>query len=674
MAYDSAHTGPEIDAAVQMLTQVQDARDSTKKDVVEVRTLAAQVDSNAEQVQSNASSVRTKAEQVSANAQQVEQARAQVVSAIATAEDAKDLATAAAGSAVTSRQAASVSQQAASRSEVAAGLSEQVSAESAALAESKLSQVQVLSKAVEQQSAATKVNAEVAANSAQTARDLVDGFGNRHYTSYAQMVKDAQLRDGVVGIVDGDADTNLNGWYRWNNFVKKWLRFEQQPIASDTAFGTQSIFSILDANNRETWLGINSVDGGPSAHSERLMRAMLGIGLQDRTGYLAALSDANGLMTDLAIRDTDGQFDEFVLDRLTPRVNQRIPDKFETTGRTGYLVAFRDSAGYLTDLCVDDATGQFPPFVVERLARRIVPYLPQVGESAWLLKDKYTDSNGDVQRVFTDMMSWSGWGSSTMDEWSELGNLARGFGATYYNGGNGATELQHNMAQMGVRPALLMPAGGAIPASGQVVVACSNVARNQFFKATAGTLQGVPGTLTCTSSDWIFTRAQSGAAVTVDSEQPFIPTQGLAHRGDLWLFNEGKNDINNGTPMAQILAWHRLAFNWNSAFSKRVIVLTHFGNNGRAGTDHIRKVEQLNAFIKATYTDNVFDLQAYLCSQQIWADTGFTPTAADLTNQAAGCLAATLSRDNDAHMNSTTRAAVAQQIKQKLLTMGWFKA
>ncbi|WP_430491624.1 hypothetical protein [Pseudomonas fulva] len=523
-------------------------------------------------------------------------------------------------------------------------------------------------------SAVDAVEESAIASMEETAANLGDDLNTKSFKMYSEMQSSPQTRDGVVGIVDGDPDPNLNGWYQWSNSLQRWSRIDNQPLIADTGFNQDTMFALLDSARRETWLGVNSRDGGPTVHAERLLRLLFGMFLNQRTGYIAALTDANGLMTDLAIRDTDGQFDDFVMDRMTPRINQRIPDKLETAGRTGYLFALRDSAGYMTDLCVDDATGQFPPFVVERLARRIVPYLPQAADSAWFLNDKYTDSNGDVQRVFTNMLSWSGWGSSTIDEWAELGTIARSFGATYYNGGNGGTELQHNMAQMGVRPALLMPSGGAIPDSGQVVVACSNVSKNKAFRATAGTLQGVAGTLTCTDSDWIFTRAQSGTAVTVDSEQPFIPTQGLAHRGDLWLFNEGKNDINNGTPMAQLLAWHRLAFNWNSAFSKRVIVLTHFGNSGRAGTDHIRKIEQLNAFIKSTYTDNVFDLQAYLCSSEIWADVGITPTASDLQNQAAGCLAASLSRDNDAHMNPATRAAVAEKIKQKLLSMGWFKA
>ncbi|WP_430491842.1 hypothetical protein [Pseudomonas fulva] len=504
----------------------------------------------------------------------------------------------------------------------------------------------------------------------ETAANLGDDLNTKSFKTYSEMLNSPQTRDGVVGIVDGDPDPNLNGWYQWSNSLQRWSRIDNQPLIADTGFNQDTMFALLDSARRETWLGVNSRDGGPTVHAERLLRLLFGMFLNQRTGYIAALTDANGLMTDLAIRDTDGQFDDFVMDRMAPRINQRIPDKLENMGRTGYLFALRDANGLLTDLCVDDVTGQFPQFVIERMARRMSPY---IGDSAWRPNDKYTDQNGDVQRVFANMLSWSGWGSSTIDEWSELGSVASSLGATYYNGGNGATELQHNLAQMGARPALLLPAGGSIPASGQVVVTCSNVGRNQFFKATTGTLQGVPGTLNCTTSDWIFTRAQAGDPVTVSSEQPFIPTQGLAHRGELWLMQQGKNNINNGTAMAQIIAWHKQAYNWNSAFGKRVIVMTHFGNNGWSGTEDLKKVQQLNDFIRSTYTDSVFDLQAYLCSNQVWSDTGITPTQNDLDNQAVGCLAASLSRDNLAHMNAKTRAAAAEIIKQKLLDMGWFK-
>ncbi len=393
-------------------------------------------------------------------------------------------------------------------------------------------------------------------------------------------------------------------------------------------FARYLAFAVLDAFGNQTWLGVNSIDGGPSEWAEHMLRRMFGIFLQGRTGLLFGFADANGV---------------------------------------------------LTDLCVDDVTGQFMPFVVERLAPRLLPYmlphLPQPsGDSAWLLNDQYVDDAGDVRRVFAKPLSWSGWGSSTIDEWVELGNIAAEFGATYYNGGNGATELHHNLAQMGARPALLFPQGGEIPASGAVVVACSNVSPVAPFKATAGTLSGVSGVLTCNSTEWTFTRSTSGSAVAVSVEAPFIPTNGLLHRGDLWLMNQGKNNINNNWPMDLTIELHKMAYNWNSAYNKRVIVMTHFGHTGNQSPSHTAKCKQLNNFINATYGAHVFDLAGYLCSAEIWADTGITPTAADLQNQAAGCLPGSLSRDNAAHMNAKARTAAANKLKAQLITMGWFKA
>lgn len=543
MAYNSAHTGPEVDAAVTMLGQVQSARDATSSDLAEVKVLASAVDAHASDVSSKAADVAAKTDQVLSASATVEIARSEVADASAVVEGSKDAAELAAASARASQAAASASKDAAAQSQMAAGLSEQVSAENAAAAE-------------------------------------------------------AAVADVVTKL---------------------------EPLAKSLPhqYSRNLAFAVLDAANLETWLGINSIDGGPSEWAEYLLRKLLGIHVGGRSGYLWAVTDAEGV---------------------------------------------------LTDACVDDVTGQFPEFVVKRLAPRIAKYLPQPsGDSAWLLNDKYTNRDGEVHDVFTNMRSWSGWGSSTIDEWAELGILAGQMGATYYNGGNGATELQHNLAQMGARPALLLPAGGSIPASGAVVVTCSNVIPNAFFKATEGSLAGVPGVLASSATQWTFTRTGSGSAVAISFEAPFIPSQGLAHRGDMWLFQEGKNDMNNNRPMQQTMEWHALAFNWNSAFSKRIIVLTHFNNTGTAGSAQAEKVAQMNAFIRATYGVLVFDLVEYLCSQEIWPDTGLTPTATDLQNQAGGCLAPSLSRDNFAHMNSKARAAVTQKIKQKLIGMGWIK-
>ena len=168
MAYNSAHTGPEIDAAVQLLGQIQDARDSTSQDLVEVKDLAAQVKIDAGQVSAQAETVEVKASQVASNATAVEQARSEVAGATAIAVEAKDAAVASAASAQESQSAASVSEQAAAQSQLAAGLSEQVSAERAAEAVS-------ASERTESGRIAAEASAASAAASARNAEAVVTG-------------------------------------------------------------------------------------------------------------------------------------------------------------------------------------------------------------------------------------------------------------------------------------------------------------------------------------------------------------------------------------------------------------------------------------------------------------------------------------------------------------------
>lgn len=168
MAYNSAHTGPEIDAAVQLLGQIQDARDSTRHDLVEVRELAAEVKSDARQVSEQASAVDTKSAQVIDSAEDVERARIEVESATISALESRDAAAASATSAMESQAAASASELSAAQSQLAAGLSEQVSAEHAAESTAAAEQVA-------QDRQAAQASAESAAISAQNAEAVVTG-------------------------------------------------------------------------------------------------------------------------------------------------------------------------------------------------------------------------------------------------------------------------------------------------------------------------------------------------------------------------------------------------------------------------------------------------------------------------------------------------------------------
>ena len=226
MPFNSAHSGAEIDAAVQMMGQIQEARDSTKDDLVEVKALAAQVDEKAAQVGAQSASVASKSEQVAANALAVEQAREQVASDSAVAEGAKDSAAASAEYAEASRLSANTSQQAASQSQIAAGISEQVTAEHAET-------VDALAQQVAADTSVASASAEAAASSAQMAVEVVDGFGNRYFTTYASMLAVTPKHDGTLAWVQSDPNSSLNGFYRWLAASQTWLKPNPQ-MALDT--------------------------------------------------------------------------------------------------------------------------------------------------------------------------------------------------------------------------------------------------------------------------------------------------------------------------------------------------------------------------------------------------------------------------------------------------------
>lgn len=317
MAFNSAHSGQEIDAAVQMLGQIQEARDSTKEDLVEVKFLASQVDSKASQVQVQAESVASKSEQVAISALAVEGARTEVLAASEVAEESKDTAVASANAAASSRSAANASELAAAQSEEAAGLSEQVTAEFAAQVASLSAQVQRDSTSAMEDSASAKASANAAAL-------LIEGHGNKRYASYAAMVADPQTRNAIVGTVDADSNASLNGWYSWDNVAKLWVRFVEQPARDvEARFGLLPVLSY-DAKN-PTFFG-------------------------NLSGFVRTVADGKIQFTPDGSTASVGYFSRSLLssERIDPSVSTRLRYRIRrTTGNLNrlYVVQVRDSTG-----------------------------------------------------------------------------------------------------------------------------------------------------------------------------------------------------------------------------------------------------------------------------------------------------------------------------------------
>jgi hypothetical protein len=112
MAYQSSHTGPEVDAAVQMLSQIQEARDATAQDRAEVQVDTQEVHANAVQVAGLASTVSNQAGTVQTLATEVEQAHFDTVNASEAALQARDIAVTSASEAQAAQASALASEQA----------------------------------------------------------------------------------------------------------------------------------------------------------------------------------------------------------------------------------------------------------------------------------------------------------------------------------------------------------------------------------------------------------------------------------------------------------------------------------------------------------------------------------------------------------------------------------
>ena len=411
-------------------------------------------------------------------------------------------------------------------------------------------------------------------------------------------------------------------------------------------------------------------------------------------GYVLAMQVGEH-STALRLRESDGDFDDPVMNRWGQRLNpimgidvlvQRVAD--EILARSGLISSGSLPGGLLTTQIIryngeDYPTwnsvtlnGGMPDFSARYIAERVSPYLdlPSGGGDASILPTDRALVGGAVVPVLPDMTRMAGWGSSTMEYMgAEVAAEMAPLGVAYYNGGDAGVRAEHTLAQLGSHPALITVAGGSIPASGPVDVTASNVRASSLLKAFSGTLAGVAGTLSSTASSLVFTRSADGDPVVVPSGTPFIPTVGPQYRDAVTILNIGKNDIGSAGADTMIIEKTAEAFAWMSPLVKRIVVIGHAVNRDTAADSPGRtQILNVDRAFAETYKELHFSLQNYMTSPQIWIDAEITPTQADLDAQAMGNKAPSLSLD-DLHFNAAGDRAIAKALRRFVISRGWYK-
>lgn len=104
--------------------------------------------------------------------------------------------------------------------------------------------------------------------------------------------------------------------------------------------------------------------------------------------------------------------------------------------------------------------------------------------------------------------------------------------------------------------------------------------------------------------------------------------------------------------------------------SPRYIVLPIWADNkpGWAKETHPYRhqlKDQFNNWLREKYGKNVYDIEAYMLSEQIWVDTGITPNESDKQAQKDGIMPLSLSYDGGAHFLPAVETVIARKIIEK---------
>lgn len=174
----------------------------------------------------------------------------------------------------------------------------------------------------------------------------------------------------------------------------------------------------------------------------------------------------------------------------------------------------------------------------------------------------------------------------------------------------------------------------------------------------------------------IYPRDEQAHSIVVGQQYP-VKLKNNGGVDGICVLATGKNDVNGAN-------WS----NWQAALERvkgyiqkcialvqpkdapRYIILPIWADNkpGWSKEEHPYRhqlKDELNKWIRTTYDANVYDIESYMLSEQIWADTGITPNEADKQAQKDGIMPLSLSYDGGAHFLPAVETIIAGKIIAK---------
>lgn len=449
--------------------------------------------------------------------------------------------------------------------------------------------------------------------------------------SETQQAIDERIQPVAAEIIASDPTVTAGATVAVDRIVdeKDLLQSSDLRVPQVQELEEEVIHAHASSLGERTHLEARGSDGGPTEWAELLWRERLHLLLKAAPGYSLIHADPNGLMSDLAIRDTDGQIADWVMQRWAARI--------AAINGAGAATSYAD-----------------------------VPYTPGAA----------------VLPVHATKDALVGWGSSTLQFiTAKLTAAAATVGMTYHgSGGRGGTRIDTIAAWANARPLLLTFPGNSVPASGSVVVAVTNARPNTSLGTLYVTVAGIAGKITSSTSASTFTfeRTTAGSALAVPAQVPAVSSYGLTHRNDVTLIQAGKNDFGTTGADATVIDLTRTMFNYQAALNKNALVIGHFADGGTPASSTERtQIRAVNASYAATYGAAYLDVYDWVTSAALWSDpifvaSGLTPTSEDYAQQALGNKPPSISADAG-HFNDLGHEMLAARIIAKLVSLRWTK-
>lgn len=217
----------------------------------------------------------------------------------------------------------------------------------------------------------------------------------------------------------------------------------------------------------------------------------------------------------------------------------------------------------------------------------------------------------------------------------------------YFNEAVSGGLSPHVLTRIGALPIRLE--AGRLPARKAAAIFSPDLKPHRLIANFPAEIAGVKGEVSSSTLALTFQRENAGDVVEYAEGTLVVPRRPVDFSTAPLIVNIGKNDINRGATATDVIQNYEALIAMRGSLERMLVLGLFVDTNISADDRRSVEVAATNAALASVFGSAFIDLDQYLLSEQIWADTGISPGDTDLAAQAAGKKAPALSRYLDGY-------------------------